>query len=76
MALGQLELEATVEELEILKMYGEGKLQATIRNVDDILSNVIRPIEISFFDEAVNFTDRISIYLYQHVSCLFFESLH
>ncbi|XP_058799578.1 uncharacterized protein LOC131669033 [Phymastichus coffea] len=63
-ALGKLVLEATVEELELLKFYGEGKL--SIRQIDDILTNVIRSPEISFFDEALNFTDKISIYLYQY----------
>ena len=65
MAVGQLELEATIEELDILKRFGEGKV--SIRQIDGIISNVIRSTHTSLFHEALNYTDILSMYIYQHV---------
>ncbi|XP_016845654.1 uncharacterized protein LOC100679587 [Nasonia vitripennis] len=64
MAIGQLDIEATVEELELLRSFGEG--YCSIRKVDAIIANAIRAPQISLFDEAMNFTDKIAIYFYQH----------
>ncbi|KAJ8668509.1 hypothetical protein QAD02_010172 [Eretmocerus hayati] len=63
-ATGSLELEATTKELEILKGFGDGRI--SIRQIDGIIHDVLRSPQVSLMDEAMNFTDRISMYLYQH----------
>ncbi|KAL7291516.1 hypothetical protein TKK_0014775 [Trichogramma kaykai] len=62
--IGKIELEATIEELKILKNFGNGK--ASFVEIDDIINNVIRCVHTSFSDDAIDFVDRMKMYLYHH----------
>jgi hypothetical protein len=66
MVMGKLDLEATFEELEIMKNFGAGEV--SIRQIDTVISNVIRPIPIHLFDEILSYTDILKIYIYENVS--------
>ncbi|XP_011495149.1 PREDICTED: uncharacterized protein LOC105360071, partial [Ceratosolen solmsi marchali] len=63
-AFGKLDLEATIEELEVLQSFRERNI--SIRQIDTIISNIVRPVPISSFDKIISYSDILMIYFYEN----------
>ena len=61
--VGQLYLEATIEDIEVLNAFANGTESILIREVDDVLKNFFQPIPTSILENAA---EMILVNIYQH----------
>ncbi|XP_014207900.1 uncharacterized protein LOC106638992 [Copidosoma floridanum] len=60
---GSVNIEANLQQLEILKGFGEGKI--SIRQLDSIIGDVIRQPPVDLLNEFFSYTDMLCFYLYE-----------